>query len=141
MPIEEQECPICHNMTHEDIPKPTVTLPCDKCGGSGRFVTEPKSGDDWAMDIIVDCTCTDGEMKREIILEQPCEFKGCPDCMGIGSGIHSRILELPDLLDPDVAYAYGTFPRWDLVINNSIPIPNGKGTLRVKATGIINKDA
>jgi hypothetical protein len=121
------------------IPKPTVKVPCGKCGGKGWWCKENTKQCDFgrnkdehwcnnSCDKRFTCTCKDGMADREIEWEKP-----LPECGPHSAKLHTT-LELPDLADPDVAMAYCELHenmRLDHWADEEIP--NNKGTLRVKA--------
>jgi len=111
------------------IPKPTVWLPCDKCRGAKcqtyRCASLEQYGDKNCIgcEDKVPCTCTDGKVEREIEMVTH-------HCDRIDK---VRTLTLLDLLDADVAVAFGmlkTCNKSEFV--ETWPIPNNKGTLRIK---------
>jgi hypothetical protein len=127
------------------LPKPTVKVTCDKCGGEGNLRANPEcylicphygcivqdrpdEGDEYKGFCTVNCTCTDGKADREIEWE-------------VRTGVDftdTYTLTLTDLLDPDVAVAYGHLchcvEMWldNRDIFDNFKIDNNKGTLRVK---------
>lgn len=114
-------------------PPLTVTIPCDKCGGSGcdTLVDEklcysrtPKLKKGECDNCIGknSCTCTDGKVEREI----EWAFPDAPNFHDMSKPLH-----LHDLIDPDVAYGY-----WVLANGNtnytSHYMGHDKGTLRIR---------
>jgi hypothetical protein len=83
-------------------------------------------------------SCKEGKATWRFVWERPCEFKSCPDCVGIGSGIHPKLLSHYDLEDMEIAYAYWETKRLlnkpKVVGNDSVKlshyISHNKGTIR-----------
>lgn len=125
------------------IPKPTVTLVCDKCGGSG-IKCDTDECDHWRVGVLDDACrdncgysepcphCTDGKVEHLIEWEKP-----LPACGPYSAKLHTT-LTLPDLLDADVAQGYWIFHhRLTSSMMKSVELPNNKGVLRI---GLVVKE-
>lgn len=123
------------SITNPPVP---VDVPCDKCGGEGskselcintKLCVPCGNPDPSKIPCITGpCTCDNGNNKREV--EYQYLYQENDGCWSS----EAKTLRLHDLLDPDVAWAYHNlvYVVNDGHINEACPIPNNKGTLKIK---------
>ena len=139
--MNEKECPICHNLTHEDIPRPDV--PCPDCGGSGYkgdcngcSVINKRTKGEHCDD---HCTCPhcNGTGRRGVEWGRDREIGGQSPDGSWPTALDYHPLHLLDLQDGDVAGAYADFVRAAEYSKHEPieEIPNNKGVLRLEDKG------